>query len=882
MPNTHLTPSNLRTYGKRSTTKRKQATDSDAATSLAKRRKRSSEPPARPPSSGRNGDDHGGTTDAEDSPPRKPKVQATSSSSRKTAEAHTPPTQLTSFEPTKSTRHLSRIFDSASPARSPSGTPTKLAKRMLGRSKTESSIESQSTTHETTLDRAPSLPAIPSSPSRFTSSSASVSKPIAPILPLLASTSKRTTTKTYAGQFRSFLVALPPSSSSNPSSQGIGDEDGLDTRESYSSLRSRWGVDNSEDDPQPYLSPSPSKSSMTGTPNGSPSRLSKGKSKSSFGPIQPVSLPDGLMNPLKSISELRNKGESRRFLDEVGYLFEGMEKKGGIGLRRASALEITTKLCDIEFTRKAKAADFFSRTWDVFLEAGAGKGEDKILDILLVFFVALVARDPASLAELAERPSANPSSFIDTVFRIIDTMISCVDPLLLATNRCDDATFKKAGFDKKDRILLSGIHKNIRTKSGLCSEEASISTSLLFSYILQALPPSLIPQKHLLILLKSLQQSISSSPSTTLSSNLALKWAETVESLLYESIYHHLRLLDAYLLGQWDLSSSSESNQPFQSQSEDEEAEKALIDAELGKARDTWLAGDLITLGICVGLKGIDDNPDAFAVQKCLDMALRVLVSLTHSNKAWSRQVLRFEYTMGLLLRTIHSAGRELHHSRMSIKQENAVKVEPEEDSLGETNGVQEEHIDSQALDTLCLALGLLTNLVQEVDEAKKVVRETRLNPSCTLKKRACARKCACTPSSTGLAVLVDLYSSQQTQTDTLPPTSLSGDSLTPEAQQEAESSFLRGHLSVLFGLLMINSAENQTAILSGLPTPSSSTKIMSYKVARRVKLARLVEQAKDFVAFYTVVSHRLGDGEKESRVAKNVVSFLEGLRDAS
>ena len=28
--------------------------------------------------------------------------------------------------------------------------------------------------------------------------------------------------------------------------------------------------------------------------------------------------------------------------------------------------------------RKAKAVDFFSRTWDAFLDAGAGKGEDVV------------------------------------------------------------------------------------------------------------------------------------------------------------------------------------------------------------------------------------------------------------------------------------------------------------------------------------------------------------------------------------------------------------------------------------------------------------------------------------------------------------------------
>lgn len=41
----------------------------------------------------------------------------------------------------------------------------------------------------------------------------------------------------------------------------------------------------------------------------------------------------------------------------------------------SSALEIVTKFCDIDFARKAKAADFLGRTWDVLREAGAGRGD---------------------------------------------------------------------------------------------------------------------------------------------------------------------------------------------------------------------------------------------------------------------------------------------------------------------------------------------------------------------------------------------------------------------------------------------------------------------------------------------------------------------------
>lgn len=111
--------------------------------------------------------------------------------------------------------------------------------------------------------------------------------------------------------------------------QGIeSQEDELFERESYSSLRARWGVDYAEDDPMvPPQSPSRSKSNSN---NSTPSRKGKGKGKAPA-----VYLPPNMMNPLKSITELRSKGESRRFMDEVGYLFEGMDPSNSAGLKRS-------------------------------------------------------------------------------------------------------------------------------------------------------------------------------------------------------------------------------------------------------------------------------------------------------------------------------------------------------------------------------------------------------------------------------------------------------------------------------------------------------------------------------------------------------------------
>lgn len=122
--------------------------------------------------------------------------------------------------------------------------------------------------------------------------------------------------RTYAGSSRSFLVEFPV-----PDADPLNTaEEDTEPRESYADLRTRWGIDMSEDDPQPYQEERPA----------APTPLRRTASELS----QP-SLLTGMMNDLKSITELRSKGESRRFLDEVGYLFEGLDASSAIALRRA-------------------------------------------------------------------------------------------------------------------------------------------------------------------------------------------------------------------------------------------------------------------------------------------------------------------------------------------------------------------------------------------------------------------------------------------------------------------------------------------------------------------------------------------------------------------
>lgn len=102
----------------------------------------------------------------------------------------------------------------------------------------------------------------------------------------------------------------------------------------------------------------------------------------------------------------------------------------------------------------------------------------QVLDILLAFFVALVARDPADLADLAERTSQpsplpisdkgkqkqneiekSPNSVVGTLFSLL-RVYSSGDPLalvspLLTDRSVQDEELKKMGLQKKDRTLVS-------------------------------------------------------------------------------------------------------------------------------------------------------------------------------------------------------------------------------------------------------------------------------------------------------------------------------------------------------------------------------------------------------------------------------------------
>ncbi|KAH9036544.1 hypothetical protein EDB84DRAFT_1560842 [Lactarius hengduanensis] len=278
---------------------------------------------------------------------------------------------------------------------------------------------------------------------------------------------QRSNVRTYTGRSRSFLVELPTEGNLHGAIDG--DDLGLETRESYKDLRMRWGVDDSEDDPRLAVSTRSSPEPENGR---------KGKGRAKDRPKPKALLPPNMMNDLKSITELRSKGESRRFMDEVGYLFEGMDQNVGVRVRRGSALELVTKLCDPDFARRARVTDFRSRAWDALRASGAGNG-DKVLDAILVLFAALVLQTSHEVTELTQK-----ADFVPVLWNVLATS-SGADSLELLGNGANDGELKKL-----ESARPRSSPSVIVNKSGLVADEEYLSLCQLASRTLASLPPS--------------------------------------------------------------------------------------------------------------------------------------------------------------------------------------------------------------------------------------------------------------------------------------------------------------------------------------------------------------------------------------------------------
>ncbi|KAI6006937.1 hypothetical protein EDD15DRAFT_9119 [Pisolithus albus] len=559
--------------------------------------------------------------------------------------------------------------------------------------------------------------------------------------------------KTYAGPSRSFLVTLPMSRTGLDDLHDQTQEDM--SQESYTDLRNRWGVDKSEDDPLPF-EPAPS-----------PSRRLKRTSSASFQSSQSFNS-SGVLNDLKSITELRNKGESRRFMDEVGYLFEGFEIPSPIALRRTSALEIVNKLCDPDFNRRAKAFDFYVLTWEK-LSISRGGVSDKIFDAILSFFAALAARDPPTLGDLSRRPD-----FVDTLIDILVSLRDKTDVLSLAAVNARETDFKSCGISKPEIHVLKKLSEMV-SRELYEGSQSQLSVRLLVSHTLVAIPTALAA-RHLDPLFASLETELSLVEPRIAAylsglSLLPIPNELCSVTLSLEHLESSLRLVDSFLLGQWS--------------TQDLEDDRAAV---LRAACVDGLASKFLSLCVLsqVQLRESESEDGRILAWKCLCGALRALTLLSHGDLSWCEATLVEEYALPFVA--------------LVAIQSQAKWLEGEGD-----------HPGGETFDLLCLALGLLMNWATMSEKVSSVCREQLINPSCP-GNRPCIRACQCPERQSILHCLTMLYVQHTSANEDTPP----------------ENVFLRGYTAVLLGILMKGNKASLDVVLAALSGESSSAKLRS------------------------------------------------------
>lgn len=243
--------------------------------------------------------------------------------------------------------------------------------------------------------------------------------------------------------------------------------------------------------------------------------------------------------------------------------------------------------------------------------------------------------------------------------------------------------------------------------------------------------------------------------------------------------------------------------------------------------------------------------PDALTVRKCHESALRVLVNLSHDNETWSGALLGNDLTVPMIFRLIVSS-----HHRIATTRSYEDKI----------------HVS----DRLCLALGLLTNLVQVDERAKDLIRETctcggtaelyiDVDPIPVLShtcpgRRGCIRSCHCPNRTTALSSLLVIFLNYRNN-QSKPDADEMGNEMEP---------IIQGHTAVLFGLLMRDNLENQTSILGMLPGDTN-----------KQKLAVLVDTAREFVEFYGEVMARIARGrEREDGIEESQATEIDEQED--
>ncbi|KAI5478884.1 hypothetical protein MNV49_004518 [Pseudohyphozyma bogoriensis] len=523
---------------------------------------------------------------------------------------------------------------------------------------------------------------------------------------------------------------------------------------------------------------------------------------------------------LKSIIQLREKGGEKKFRDEFDWLVDGLSDGGSVGVRRTSAIEVLRKVEDSEFVRKLKAAGLVERVYAEFRKAEAGDG-DKVLDPALAFLVAFLVRDQR-MAEQLVRASGDAGVGEGGVLVVLSSILE-------RDGSSQEITSEGKKGNKAELRAITSIRQIIDRSELLKEDDLPVTSRVLclfaISLIASFAPRPVFRPQELVCSSGAFDAVIAALTSECAGIPQRLMAYENGLDLLPPDGSIHLRLVDI-IFGIIEACSAGTAST--------HEILSSHIADLVPILSNLVLTCHLLLLSDSTAASPVDMKTRSAAMEVLLS-SLRLVVELTTVNPEWSVAVAEQDGFVSALVRIIvatrshpedSSKFEVVPSSDAVMPDSDLADVKDEEDGAGSTTSAskaKKEAAVTAKFDLLCLALGVLANVMEMVPSVKDTLGDFQIDPKCG-EHRRCMRSCQCGGRESALLRLVDLY------IDPL------DDSL-----NEANTDFVKGYSGMVVGLSMLDSPRNQDLVIEAL---SSRPEAMEQMLVAIEELASLTEAA--------------------------------------
>ncbi|KAM0750083.1 hypothetical protein T439DRAFT_380825 [Meredithblackwellia eburnea MCA 4105] len=539
-----------------------------------------------------------------------------------------------------------------------------------------------------------------------------------------------------------------------------------------------------------------------------------------------------LSSQLKSVNQMRSKGDNNRFVDEFNYLMEGLEGGMDLGVRRSSAAAVLEKILDPEFVRRLKSLGLVERVYGDFRKAEAGDG-DRALDPSLALLLSLISQDQRNTEPLLLIRSSEYSHSSENEADIYEKHKSDV---LVRLKEMLGRPWAGEPLAEEGKVVGKG--KGVSKADARAAE--SIKTLVDKSEILKpfAAPPTM---KQLCLSALSTISTFTPRAIFRPQEMMCITGAfeAVIDTFVQDAKILPLRM-SRYETGLNFLPADHSVNLPqldvclriIESCSRAEPLTQEILSSRMASLAPA-LIDILLACHIVLGGKDLSQSTSAAAMDLLLS-TLRLVIDLTTNDPEWSLAFANCDLAIPILVKLLASSRNLKVQPTPTV-----VVVSPLLSSEDDVSAPIEEQKSSPPgqfnFDVLCLVLGVLANLVETVPEVKDVLRETELDPNCPGASK-CARHCVCDNRETAIFRFTELY---------LDPLA--------DSTNEVNTSFVNGYSGILLGIVMLDTPLNQDLVVNGLRNKEDA-------------LGKLLAAMEEFAGV-----HEEADREEESQATTEV-----------